>query len=410
MAARNDTKGKAARPASAQVVDGCEWALQHNAPSLSKQQLPFLMHQGNPGCMPDEDASLLPQLKGIHFQPVFISGVHRSGTSFLYKALSDVLPVAYLRMFDIVNYNRLLAAYKAGTIAEEAAAIDAYLAAVGLKSRLIDSVEASHAAAEEHGFVLMAHSRRGTNYLCTANSQLFSEMCAKLVVVQACPSGVVLMKNPFDHGREAEIARLYPNAKFIHIQRDLAACLSSFISIMDVMWPQVGGIDPWIYSLLSGCQYIFAVFILLDLIVGHQRTMYQVARNLVATTLAIKASAARAFTEIRAREPHRVHDLTYEQLMVDPEGEVGRIAAFLGLEPNATELARLGGRVAPRASRLHPSITEAMEAHAAADTGRVADRSELSAWTTIKSLVPVMAPGDALRAVKRQQPVRLQDA
>ncbi|KAK9806232.1 hypothetical protein WJX72_006661 [[Myrmecia] bisecta] len=343
MALPADQKGTAARPATSGVVGG--W---------------YVTPKGD--CIPAYIRSL------------------RSGTTFLYKALADVLPVAYLRQYDLLNYSRLLAAYKAGTIPKEAAAMDEYWAAVGCTTRLLDNVGASHASAEEHGFMLMAHSRWCTNHLTAATSQLFSQLCAKLVTVQECQSGVVLMKNPCDYGLEAEILRLYPNAKFIHIQRDMTSCLSSMLRILDDVWPGVGGMDPWLHAMLTGGKYVAALFIMLDLIAGQEQTMRQVALNLVNTTPVLKAEAACAFAEIRAQEPHRVHELTYEELMGDPQGAVQGIATFLGLEPDAAQLAQLGGRVEPRQTKPHPYIVDAMKARAAAKAPQTGDWRNLAAW------------------------------
>ena len=42
---------------------------------------------------------------------VFIVGLHRSGTTFLYEALSQVLPVAKLTVQNVVFYRTLIASY-----------------------------------------------------------------------------------------------------------------------------------------------------------------------------------------------------------------------------------------------------------------------------------------------------------
>jgi len=48
------------------------------------------------------------KIKNLSYKPVFILGLHRSGTSILYKMLQSTGEFNTLTAYDVVYYNRLL--------------------------------------------------------------------------------------------------------------------------------------------------------------------------------------------------------------------------------------------------------------------------------------------------------------
>ncbi len=54
------------------------------------------------------DYKYLPITKNISFKPIFIMGLHRSGTSILYKMLASTKKFNTVTAYHILNYDELL--------------------------------------------------------------------------------------------------------------------------------------------------------------------------------------------------------------------------------------------------------------------------------------------------------------
>ena len=61
------------------------------------------------GINPDQD--YIQDLEQVDFQPVFILGMHRSGTSILYKMLTATDTYNPVTAYHLINYNELLSNY-----------------------------------------------------------------------------------------------------------------------------------------------------------------------------------------------------------------------------------------------------------------------------------------------------------
>ena len=106
------------------------------------------------GPAPRDDATDLAALIAVPLRPVFILGLHRSGTTFLYGILSRALPVAILTAHRVIDYDRLLLQHKEGSSAMAERRFHGLFRSWDMPTRGIDDVPLSYAMPEEYGWIL----------------------------------------------------------------------------------------------------------------------------------------------------------------------------------------------------------------------------------------------------------------
>ena len=95
------------------------------------------------------DAVYLDRLKELQIVPVFVMGLHRSGTTFLYDALSRVMSAAPLTAYHIFHFNSLLANHINGDELDKRAELNQLFKRKNIQTRGIDTHRVSHELAEE---------------------------------------------------------------------------------------------------------------------------------------------------------------------------------------------------------------------------------------------------------------------
>ena len=193
---------------------------------------------------------------------VFVSGLPRSGTTYLFGLLAEVLPrAAYLDATVCALQGALLrpsriwkappggstgstprdAAFWARENAKHGRAlVDAYFVAVGQTTRLIDRVAASGATAEEYQHAMLvaptiAGGANGRNLSDPRALLTFRELCKRVALAGGGSDGAplfCLQKNPADASHEHEMHALLPTARFVHISRDPLKVLNSFVKMV----------------------------------------------------------------------------------------------------------------------------------------------------------------------------------
>lgn len=300
----------------------------------------------------DEDAAYLHRLGAALPPPVFVMGLHRSGTTFLYESLARVFALAPLTAYHIVFYRRLLSGREQGSDRGDRALLGEYFEAHGMQTRQIDEIALGPDAAEEYGWLLRRHGP--SVHLEARTLELFGEMCRKLLYLRPDCRAVV-MKNPWDAGRAPEIHALLPGSRFVFIERDPLRVLDSRLR-NEVRFSS--GPSPYLDLLTRGFPFARAVF-------AAQRTAYRLlgaarfrrlmarllARNVVRELEAQRSGFARLAPELRLR-------LSYAELSSEPGRCLARVGDFLGLAPRPGAEA-LAGR--PRHGALAPEV-EALRA------------------------------------------------
>lgn len=175
----------------------------------------------------NRDEEYLKELKNVVFNPVFILGVHRSGTSILYKMLVATGSFNPVTAYHLITYNELLCNYHENK--EEGAKkrlTDSFLKD-GLRDRGIDQLSVTADFAEEYGFLL---GRRTVQMSITdKNVDLFKEMCKKIQLISGNQKPL-LLKNPYDFKNFLIIKQMFPSARFVFIHRHPFKTISSTLN------------------------------------------------------------------------------------------------------------------------------------------------------------------------------------
>lgn len=306
-----------------------------------------------PSDLRDEDREHLDLLAETPIRPVFIMGLHRSGTTWLYESLASVFGLGAVTLHEVFCYPRLLARRLAGTESADQELIDAHFKEQGLATRGIDEIGLSHATVEEYGWILQ---RYGGNLRVTPKTKPILDRLIQKIQHAKPEAPAVLLKNPWDTSNAPRIAELYPDAKFVFIARDpLRIAQSQFKNSL-----VFGGADVhFLMLLMQG-------FPLGRFVIGSQRLLWKLtseerySRVTVGWIQNDVTKELKGYKEsLAALPPERVIEVTYTQLSTEPADTLTRIGEFLGFEPDAEALAAVTPRV--RTGPLHPQIQRVAE-------------------------------------------------
>ncbi|AJQ93165.1 sulfotransferase [Gynuella sunshinyii] len=279
----------------------------------------------------NEDFDRSDELANIPVKPVFIMGLHRSGTTFLYDAVAKSFPLAHLTLYHLFYYPKLLSSYHLGREQDERSYLNQCFEQLGIQNRSIDHTSINDHTVEEYGFLLRRHTR---SFKLTENNVVFfKEICRKLLAVQK-DTQAVLLKNPWDTGNAQWIAEQFPLARFIYISREPMAVLNSMLNALIAYLEQP---QAYLEMLLSvdgsrrGYRAGYVVWWILRKLyrlVG-EKTIALIARPLLARTVARQIAAYRA--EIQQLSAEQAIELNYDELVKDPVATMKRLQPLLDL-------------------------------------------------------------------------------
>jgi len=178
------------------------------------------------------DQKYLNKIENINFQPVFILGIPRSGTSILYKILAKTNSFNSVTSYHIICYNELLNNHINNLEDEAKTKLNESFKEKGLVDRGMDRLKVYADFPEEYGYILGKITRQ--IYIHPKNIHLFSEMARKIQFISDI-NKPLLLKNPFDFQNIAYIKKEFPNAKFIFICRNPIKILSSNMKAIQVL-------------------------------------------------------------------------------------------------------------------------------------------------------------------------------
>lgn len=178
------------------------------------------------------DKQYLVRLKNIDFQPVFILGLHRSGTSILYKMLTATGCFTPVTAYHLIRYNQLLSDYETNKIESSKKELTESFRKKGLKDRGIDRLQITADFAEEYGFLL--GQKTFQMYIAPKNLSLFIELGKKVQYISNNKKPI-LFKNPYDLSNFLYIKQMFPTAKFVFIHRHPFKTLSSNIKAVRLL-------------------------------------------------------------------------------------------------------------------------------------------------------------------------------
>ena len=281
-----------------------------------------------------EDNKYLVSLDNVPVNPIFIMGLHRSGTTFLYDSISRCFPVANLTLYDIFYYHRLLKNHAEGKDANDRTHLNRVFRSLGITDRRLDSVWVEDSTVEEYGWLLRNESYHISIH--ETNKDYFAEICQKLLVLNPDAQSV-LMKNPWDTGNAKQILEWFPNARFIYITRDPIFILNSQ---MNAFLTLITGSQPFQTMLIDnfkipGGKYAMHVFYGLWKVARAVKSVFGdaifsfFARPF--TAIAVQGQLKDYYEDIKSLPKDNVLSLTYGDFNSDPVGNLNAIQSFLNL-------------------------------------------------------------------------------
>ena len=181
----------------------------------------------------DSDIQYLGKIENIDFQPIFILGLHRSGTSILYKMLTATECFNPVSAYHLIKYDQLLTNYENKRQDDAKKSLTESFRKKGLDDRGIDKLKVTADFAEEYGFFL--DNKSAQTLITKKNFSNFNEMCKKITYVSD-PKKPILLKNPYDFPNFIYIKKTFPNAKFVFIHRHPFKTLSSTMNALRVLF------------------------------------------------------------------------------------------------------------------------------------------------------------------------------
>lgn len=174
-----------------------------------------------------QETPYLKELDHVDFQPIFILGVHRSGTSILYKMLTATGCFNPVTAYHLINYHELLSNYHEQREHQAKQQLTESFLKNGLMDRGIDRLKITADFAEEYGFLLSTQTLQMR--ITKKNLTLFTELCQKIKFI-AGNDKPILLKNPYDFPNFLYLKEVFPNARFVFIHRHPLKTISSTLN------------------------------------------------------------------------------------------------------------------------------------------------------------------------------------
>lgn len=290
------------------------------------------------------DQRHLQVLKDVSFQPIFIIGDHRSGTTLLHRLLAETGCFNYVSAYHVIKYDEVLKNHLEGrTETAKQALMDAF-SELGLKNRIIDNVPVTPDAPVEYGFLL-----RARRPLITAERlPRFVEICKKVQFVSD-PAKPLILKNPWDVLNFLEIHSRFPQARFVFIHRHPLFVMNSQLQAIRSMLQSRNGfaamIAPWYARLFNNPLQLFAVRALASPRLGLWERLVGVHAIRMARYFMrhIGAVPATGYVSIR-----------YEDLCQQPDAAMQKILDFLRASPKARRSYQ--DSIEPRPPKILPEV------------------------------------------------------
>lgn len=289
------------------------------------------------------DQQHLALLRDISFQPVFIIGDHRSGTTLLHRLLAETGCFNFVTAYHVIRYDQILAAHLSGRTEQARQELMREFQSSGLTDRIIDDVPATPDSPIEYGFGLASKERR--NRLTPETLPRFMELARKVQFVSPDPSRPLLLKNPWDVLNFVEIHDTFPQARFVFIHRHPLLVMTSQLRATRSLLTQR---NPFAEMLVPFYRRL------------HERPLQLLAARLLdrppvrfleRMTALHAVRVARYFLDHIGSLPASSHvSIQYEELCQDRDKTLGRITGFLRVSPHGMGLYK--DEIAPRPPKI----------------------------------------------------------
>lgn len=292
------------------------------------------------------DSAYVGRLSKVRFDPIFIMGDHRSGTTLLYQLLASTGAFNVVTAYHVIRYSELLANRLSHAEASAKEELAREFQNLGLTDRGLDRVAVSPELPEEYGFVLGGARPR----LAQRNRERFEELCRKIQWL-GMPDRPLLLKSPWDYANFVFVLKAFPTARFLFLHRDPVRVVNSQLRALrqsfDRHNPYVGALAPWYDDLWHRPRRL-----------AIARALYSDRRpwGLRITCRHVRKSGLYYLNHVEALPPGQHLSLRYEDLCEDPAAALGRILGFVGKADHSGQMEDTWIR--PRSDALLPEVEE----------------------------------------------------
>jgi Sulfotransferase family len=308
------------------------------------------------------DRKFLPLLDGVSFDPVFIIGDHRSGTTLLYKILADTASFQVFTAYHVIHYDEILANHQTGRELEAKQDLAGRFLKLGISDRIIDRVPASPDTPEEYGFSLEDSQRPMVR---PANKARLVEICRKLQFTQT-GTKPLLLKNPWDVLNFADLKTYFPNARLVFLHRHPLGVINSQVrairSLISVRNEYTALLANWYTRLWQSPVKLAAM----RLMFGEGSPLW---RSIVPPHV---LRANHYFAENIGRIPKEDYfSLCYEDVCRNPSVTIEKLLAFLRVRPEVppsyeTMISQRDPELLPEIARRRKQILKPFQPYLAA--------------------------------------------
>lgn len=285
------------------------------------------------------DSLYRDRIKSVKFDPVFIIGPHRSGTTILYKALMESGCFNVTTSYHVLRHDSLLHAHFAGTESQERDKLQELFDRKGLKDRKFDSMTISPDIPEEYCFALPRQGRRPM--VRHNNRDAFVNFCKKVQFIQNADKPL-LLKNPFDTINFAYLSEILPNAKFVINHRNPTDVISSQMNALRAIIREK---NEYVALVMRRYRKIYespiALFVARAIYGGDRSLLYWQTERFIKKNYDY-------IIENAARIEHRAIHVRYVDLCAHPNETIRDILDFVGVKES--EPHDYGALIQPRKS------------------------------------------------------------
>lgn len=262
------------------------------------------------------DDKYINNIENVNFQPIFIIGIARSGTSILYDILAKSKCFNYVTVYHIMKYNQLLHNYT--THKEEMTKLDINESFIKMRisSRGTDNLKVSADSAEEYGFIL--YNKTSNISIKPKTLPLFIELAKKIQYISENDKPL-LLKNPFDFKNILYIKKTIPNAKFIFIHRHPYDIINSSLRIQRYLLNET----PEYYAQVNKF-YKKSKYRVFSNVLKHFYSEF-IVLGLMYTTLFCGKQTKHLFKKIKKLQKEDYTILSYEDLCQKPNETINKI-------------------------------------------------------------------------------------
>ncbi len=290
------------------------------------------------------DRQYLDEIKNTSFEPVFIAGQHRSGTSILYRILDKTSQFNVVRLYHVLAYERLLYNHIHGIEEEAIKKIRRRIHTKNIDTRGTDHISISPDSPVEYVFI---YSEEFFPWYLTPDTVPYLEHLCKKIRYISDNENPILLKNPFDFSTFLFIKKVFPNAKFIFIHRNPIDVLNSQIRALEGAFTKKN-------------QYFGLLYDKYDLLFDNPISRYAIrlfASSKIPVGLFDLIRRASAYTDYYLKNINQMPkkdyvSIRYEDLCETPNKIIGDIVGFLGLH-TALDASKL---IAPRHTKTVKSV------------------------------------------------------